>query len=527
MLLLSGQLTRLAAGRDPARMRAIDHERTSVQPGSRIANYEIVRLIGRGGMSEVYEAIQIGTGRPIALKLLGPRAEDPRYVERLQLEGYALARIRHPNVVIVYDAGMTDGQAWIAMDLLEGQSMRDFLWQKGRLPLPQVLAYIGAICDGLESAHRLNIVHRDMKPENVFLTYDGGLKIVDFGNAKFLNSGLVSTDPLRVFGTAAYMSPEQLGVHQPVGPRSDLYAVGLMMYEMLLGRHAYSQGPNPYDLPPSIELCRLQIEEEPRPLAEADPRIPSFVSDFVARLTAKDPDRRPASAFLCAREARDMHEFIVREAHSHGLVPAAIPLSAPVTPAGRLRVSEAPQNAFHVGPVSPDRRLTLRPTTATAPPFGVAGRVPWRSTKAAVGVGVALGVVLFAVLSLVRNARGLAGLGTSVVAAHAATPSNTTTRVVTHAASPSLAAASAPLPETPSVDRPTATPSASALPRQSSSARQPGVAPTSIPAATAATPATPPLSSATRSISARPVEAAGKMPAKSAAPENDPYAPVF
>lgn len=522
MLLLSGQLTRLAAGRDPARMRSIDHERTSVQPGSRIANYEIVRLIGRGGMSEVYEAIQIGTGRPIALKLLGPRAEDPRYVERLQLEGYALARIRHPNVVIVYDAGLTDGQAWIAMDLLEGQSMRDFLWQKGRLPLPQVLAYIGAICDGLESAHRLNIVHRDMKPENVFLTYDGGLKIVDFGNAKFLNSGLVSTDPLRVFGTAAYMSPEQLGVHQSVSPRSDLYAVGLMMYEMLLGRHAYSQGPNPYDLPPSIELCRLQIEEEPRPLAEVDPRIPSFVSDFVTRLTAKDPDRRPASAFLCAREARDMHDFIVREAHSHGLVPAAIPLSAPATPAGRHRGADSLQNAFHVAPVAPDRRLTLRPTTAAAVPRAFTERVPWRSTKLAVGVGVALGVALFAVLSLVRHVGGrrVVGLGPPVVAAHVANAPLPTMSVARLAAAPG--SLPEPTPENAAVVRTPPVPEPSVLPPRFHAPPQPyAVAPGPIPSDA------PPASSALRPARARPVEVPAKAPAKSAAVENDPYAPVF
>src|SRR5260221_3129587 len=103
MLLLASHLTRLPSGRDAEREGVSVQERSTVQSGTRIANYEIVRLIGRGGMSEVYEAIQIGTGRPIAMKLLGHRAEDPRYVERLQLEGYALARIRHPNVVIVYD----------------------------------------------------------------------------------------------------------------------------------------------------------------------------------------------------------------------------------------------------------------------------------------------------------------------------------------------------------------------------------------------------------------------------------------
>jgi serine/threonine-protein kinase len=355
---------------------------TSAVPGCRIAGYEVVRLIGRGGMSEVYEAIQTGTRRPIALKLLGGKqARDPRYVERLQREGFALARIRHPNVVVVYDAGVTDdGQAWIAMDLLVGQSLRELLVERGRLPLPQALAYVGAIFDGLEAAHRLGIIHRDVKPENVFLGVDGGLKIVDFGNAKLLNYGLKSTDPHKVFGTAAYMSPEQLGFRTSVGPRSDLYSVGLMLYEMLRGRHAFANGPDPYDLPPSIELCRMQIEDNPPHLSQVEPRIPSFVSDFVARLMAKDPDLRPASAFLAAREVRDMHDFVLREAHGKGLAPAAITI--------------APSTATQERVAAPPKRPTKKPARISR---------QLGQTGLAMLVGALLGAAVFAILFFSRK----------------------------------------------------------------------------------------------------------------------------
>jgi serine/threonine-protein kinase len=477
---------------------------TQVEPGSRIASYEVVRLIGRGGMSEVYEAIQIGTGRRIALKLLGGRrAEDARYVERLQREGYALARIRHPNVVVVYDAGVSDGQAWIAMDLLEGQSMRDLLLERGRLPLPQALAYAGAIFDGLEAAHRLGIVHRDMKPENVFLTHDGGLKIVDFGNAKLLNSGLKSTDPHKVFGTAAYMSPEQLGFRRSVGPRSDLYAAGLMLYEMILGRHAFSEGPDAYDLPPSLELCRLQIEEEPAPLALVEPKIPSFVSDFVARLMAKDPERRPPSAFLAAREVRDMHDFILREAHSAGLAPAAVSLGSRRSPDGTPGSS----------PKTPSLPASLRPSTRDATQFE--GHEPARrdapSTGLAILVGAVLGAAIFGILFVSRG-------GTRNASASSGLPA-------TNLESPARTAAGS---ESASKPRPSATPPPSAAARaiaDAALASNEGPRPGEPQERAVVRPSPSPPEPIAPTPRTRPK--APKAASSGAEPERDPYAPVF
>jgi serine/threonine protein kinase len=473
---------------------------TSATPGSRIAGYEVVRLIGRGGMSEVYEAIQMGTRRPIALKLLGGKqARDPRYIQRLQREGFALARIRHPNVVVVYDAGVTDdGQAWIAMDLLEGQSLRELLVARGRLPLPQALAYAGAIFDGLEAAHRLGIIHRDVKPENIFLGVDGGLKIVDFGNAKLLNYGLKSTDPHKVFGTAAYMSPEQLGFRTSVGPRSDLYSVGLILYEMLRGRHAFSEGPDPYDLPPSIELCRMQIEDNPPHLAQVEPRIPTFVSDFVARLMAKDPDLRPASAFLAAREIRDMHDFVLREAHGKGLAPAAITI-APSTPVQeRIAVPKRP----------PSKRARER--------GGSRGRAG--QTGVAMLVGAILGATIFAILFFSRR--------------HSLEPAsaeNAATLALHHEAVSGLqkAVAAPPLEhEPPSIDPQVASITtntlapASAAPVDSASV----VTAPEKPTGNAPTSAGPSATSTSTEHAPRVARAHAKQ---FAAPSADPYAPIF
>jgi len=531
MLLLIATLSRLPPGREMARLDEGMRNRGSIEPGTRIAGYEVVRVIGQGGMSEVYEAIQSGTSRPIALKLLGGRrADEPRYVERLRREGYALARIRHPNVVVVYDAGVTDGQAWIAMDLLEGQSLRDLLIDRRRLPLPQALAYASAIFDGLEAAHRLGIIHRDMKPENVFLSRDGGLKIVDFGNAKLLNSGLKSTDPHKIFGTAAYMSPEQLGFHRGTGPRSDLYAVGLMLYEMLYGRHPFSDGPDPYDLPPSIELCRLQIEVMPPPLTSVEPKIPAFVSDFVMRLVAKDPGDRPSSAFLAAREARDMHDYILREARSAGLTPATVAIGGSRSPLERAPTavsSSQPEFSRSVLPVEPRSS-------------------PTQSTTTAMAVGAILGTVLFAIISVSRYGGQQARFSTTIAGpaarARLGVPSAGARVGLPVAAVPSPAEtiASAPRPSSspPPTGQianalPTAPPPASAIPAASASR----------PAASAPSPPGPGSGTASslerervraRERAGTPGKPAAKVAETSPNPakvlkgtNTDPYAPIY
>ena len=301
--------------------------------GARIGDYRVERLIGQGGLSEVYSARHTASGRQVALKLLEPRRFGaPHILERFRREALALRNIKHPNVVVVHEAGVSERRPWIAMDLLHGVTLRERLIESGRFSPQKALALLASIFDGLEAAHREGIVHRDVKPDNIFLTEDGGLKIVDFGNAKLLDYGLRTTDPQHVFGTAGYMSPEQLASRSRVGPESDLYAAGFMLWEMLIGRHPFSRGENPEDLPPSRVLCRLQLEESPRPLHLVDSSLPKEISDFVARLTAKSPSRRPGSAFEAAQIARTLRESLL-EPRRH-----AAPRSSPRRPIIRRNV---------------------------------------------------------------------------------------------------------------------------------------------------------------------------------------------
>jgi serine/threonine protein kinase len=373
------------------------------------------------------------------------------------------------------------------------------LVERGRLPLPQALAYAGAIFDGLEAAHRLGIIHRDVKPENIFLGVDGGLKIVDFGNAKLLNYGLKSTDPHKVFGTAAYMSPEQLGFRSSVGPRSDLYSVGLILYEMLRGRHAFSEGPDPYDLPPSIELCRMQIEDNPRHLAEVEPRIPNFVSDFVARLMAKDPDLRPASAFLAAREVRDMHDFVLREAHGKGFAPAAITI-APSTPVlERIAVPKRP----------PEKRTARKPRQSG-------------QTGIAMLVGAVLGAAIFAALFFSRKG-SLDGAAAHDLDLRA--PATHRETVPITRAHPAVAPVDTRSSIAQATEAPRASSSALSAPPPASPVSRIAASPTEIPGSTATptAPVRPTASAFSGNVSRKPQNSSKQA----AASKPDPYAPIF
>jgi len=265
-----------------------------------IGRYEVLREIGRGGMAVVYLARQADLDRNVALKELSAlHASDPRRVERFLRESRLAGSLSHPNVVTVHEFFEHEGTGYIAMEWFERGSLRPVV---RRLTLAQSAGVLEGVLSGLAAAHAAGIVHRDLKPENVMVTADGSVKITDFGIAKAvvtLGDGL-ATDTGVTVGTPAYMAPEQAR-GEDIGPWTDLYAVGVMAYEMLSGTLPFAETDQPL-------VMMLQHVSEPfRPLASAVPDVDPALVTWVERLLAKEAGKRPGEA----KAARDELEEIV------------------------------------------------------------------------------------------------------------------------------------------------------------------------------------------------------------------------
>ncbi len=220
-----------------------------LEAGTQVGPYEIVSLLGSGGMGEVYRARDSRLARTVALKILPPDvAADIGRRQRFEQEARAASALNHPNILSVYDMGSQDGLAYIVTELIDGESLRDMV-RRGPLPQSRAIEIGGQVADGLAAAHAANIVHRDLKPENIMVTRDGRAKILDFGLAKQVQARLPGSDetqfltrtsPGAVLGTAGYMSPEQVR-GEPVDPRSDIFSFGLVLHECLSGRATFER----------------------------------------------------------------------------------------------------------------------------------------------------------------------------------------------------------------------------------------------------------------------------------------------
>jgi len=267
--------------------------------GMHLGPYEILGLIGAGGMGEVYRARDTRLARDVAVKVLPAEfAGDPDRLRRFEQEARAVAALNHPNIVAIHDIGSHEGAPYIVTELLEGESLREKL-TGSPLPPRKVLGVAIQVASGLAAAHEKGIVHRDLKPENLFVTSDGHVKILDFGVAKLaprraqpdvamLPTVIGGTDPGIVMGTAGYMSPEQVR-GQAVDHRSDIFSLGCVLYEMVTGRRAF-------DRPTAADTMAAILTEEPPEPANLAVPVPPALSRVVAHCLEKRPEDRFSSA---------------------------------------------------------------------------------------------------------------------------------------------------------------------------------------------------------------------------------------
>ena len=256
--------------------------------------YAVTSRIARGGMSTVYLAVDQRLDREVALKVLHPHlAADENFLGRLGREAKAAARLSHPHVVGVLDQGNDGVTAYLVMEYIKGHTLRDVLRDRGALPPRLALALIDPVVEGLGAAHAAGFIHRDVKPENVLIADDGRIKIGDFGLARAVTS---STSTGALIGTVAYISPE-LVLGKPADARSDVYSVGIMLYEMLTGRQPF-EGEAP------IQVAYQHVNGMVGPPSDLVPRLAGEVDELVQWCTANDPENRPVDGNALLQELR-------------------------------------------------------------------------------------------------------------------------------------------------------------------------------------------------------------------------------
>ena len=279
----------MADSDDDSLIRAVARapDREPEKTPERMAQFRIVERIGKGGMGVIYRAVDERLGREVAIKLL-PRAfeADEERRRRFLREARAAAQVAHPNLITVFEIDEADGRIFIAMELVDGKSLRDRL-AAGRLPLDEALRITREIARGVARAHASGIVHRDLKPDTVMLASDGSVKVLDFGLAKQhvvdLARADTQTDEGRIVGTPEYMSPEQ-AAGRAVDARSDVFSLGVILYELCAGTR-------PFRGASAMEVLASVIRDQPPP-----PDVAAELRELIARCLEKEPARRLASA---------------------------------------------------------------------------------------------------------------------------------------------------------------------------------------------------------------------------------------
>jgi len=303
---------------------------TALSPGTRLGPYEVVSLIGAGGMGEVYRARDTRLDRTVALKVLAQHVSGTSSGrERFEREARAISALNHPNICTLFDVGSENGTEYLVMELIDGESLSDRI-AKGPLPLEAVLRIGAAVAGALAKAHHVGIIHRDLKPANIMLTKSGP-KLLDFGLARKAAEEMGTTSPDAetrvekealtaegtILGTLPYMAPEQLE-GQPTDARTDIFALGTVLYEMTTGKRAFSAKSQ-------ASLISKIMSEHPTPIGELQPVAPTALHRLIMKCLAKDPDERWQCAADVASELRSIPE---REERAVVMTTSRRPLAA-------------------------------------------------------------------------------------------------------------------------------------------------------------------------------------------------------
>jgi len=337
--------------------------------GTCLGKYQVVRLIGEGGMGAVYEAVHLAIGKKVALKVMSPDlASNPDARARFLREAQLTSRVRHPHAVDVTDVGSEAGQTFLVMELLDGEDLASFIQWRGRLPLEQAADIMLPVLAAVAAAHDEGIVHRDLKPHNIFLsqTRDGAIvpKVVDFGISKGLSGVEPAATPALVMtpvvqktvgwmGSPGYLSPEQIEGTQAVGPASDQYGLGILLYECVTGRPPFA---------PEAEVTQVLrdiLNGERTPAVELRPGLPEGFQHIIDRATSRDPAARYPSV-------RAMGKQLLAFATPK----AALTWASTFSDAGPLGATPPPARA---------RRAVATWIVAATVALSAAGAVAWRA----------------------------------------------------------------------------------------------------------------------------------------------------
>jgi serine/threonine-protein kinase len=327
--------------------------------------YRIESRVAPGGMATVYRATDLRLHRSVAVKVMKDAlAEDPDYVDRFLREGRSAAALSHHNIVSIFDQGEDDGLLFIAMELIEGRTLRDIIRAEGPLEPHRALSIMEPVVSALAAAHRAGVVHRDVKPENVLIADDGRIKVADFGLARSVDadSQQVPTQGV-VIGSVSYLAPEVLE-SRGSGPRADVYAAGVMLFEMLTATKPH-QGDSP------LQIAYQHVHADVPPPSELMPGIPDYLDALVTCATSRDPNRRPADATVLMR-----HTVRVRDALNHGV--ASDPeLTGDLTPSLPTWLAEDPNETEHDGTTVIDLMMDRESPLGVPPPVSppVSGQV--------------------------------------------------------------------------------------------------------------------------------------------------------
>src|SRR6476661_5044533 len=343
--------------------------------GRVVGSYRIVEKIGEGGMGAVYRAGDEMLDREVAVKAIRPDlVREPEIVERFRTEAKVLARVNHPAIATIYSFFHDGGELFLAMEYVRGRTLSEVLAAEGALPWRRAVPLLASALDGIEQAHRAGIIHRDLKPDNLMLTEAGALKVMDFGIARVPGSNHLTRTGLLI-GTLRYVAPEQIRGEE-VDRRTDLYALGVVLYQMLTGRV-------PFEGPTDFAILKAQIEDPPAPPRSLVPEIPEGLDRIVLKALEKSPDDR----FQTAGELRTALAGL-----------ESLPLEEPVEDLPTLIL---PPRPAAVPRVSAETIETDRPRLPAAPPVpGTSYRpVSKRGWKlAAIAAGLVLAIAAGALL---------------------------------------------------------------------------------------------------------------------------------